>query len=144
MRRMLFCRCCARAISRAVVIEPVAGPEWVSWTEEGAPGPPGHAVRSQEPYCPSLRIEDVDLSDPLQANAQVWMNLDDVLPEIGMSPDLQRCLGCCGPCGPCGSWGPNRVCVCGAHVGTEVSDCTTMKMFVPDEAATFWREVGEM
>lgn len=41
------------------------------------------------------------------------------LVNVGWHPDPRRQIGCCGPSGTA----PNRVCACGAEVGTEQSDC---------------------
>ena len=66
---------------------------------------------------------------------QAWMRLADLLGGVGYTSDRKKLSGCCGIAG---TQGPNRVCVCGASVGTESSDCWTPRVFVPDPATTRW------
>lgn len=133
MERILFCKACGRALSRPVIFVSGTAPELV---DETAPVPEGRAYKAHEPFRRVITGKP-NPSNPLEMVPQVWMNLDDLPGEERYSPDTPRLNGCCGLDG-CG--GPNRICECGAHIGTELSDCWTPRMFVPDPAMTVWRD----
>ncbi|WP_120501224.1 hypothetical protein [Roseovarius sp. EL26] len=91
----------------------------------------GFAYKSVRPY----RTDSSSKKDKLDFVPQYWMTIQDVLPEVTLTMDLARLNGCCGLDG-CD--GPNRVCSCGAEVGTEMSDCWTSHLFIPDPGQTNW------
>ena len=91
----------------------------------------GYTFKSQEPYRKSMG----PTKDLLEFTPQYWMTVRDLLPGVELTADARRLNGCCGLDG-CD--GPNRVCDCGAAVGTEMSDCWTSYLFIPDPLATTW------
>jgi hypothetical protein len=101
------------------------------------PMPDGMAYNSHVPYDK----RGASRGDYMTIAPQIWMNLNDLLGDPLYTPHTERLGGCCGPCG---ADGPNRICRCGAHIGVEMSDCGTPRMFVPDPAATAWRDKGEI
>jgi len=64
-----------------------------------------------------------------------YIRTDDMKSEIGNSDNPRRLNGCCGLDG-CD--GPNKICLCGEHVGTEKSDCWTPLVFIPNIETTDW------
>ena len=134
MKWILYCKACRRALTRAVTMVSGRDPGVVPPELEDMQSPTagGTVFKSYESYRHAL-------SDPrhlLQYIPQVWMNLADLLGEARFTPKLERRFGCCGLDG-CD--GPNRICECGEHIGTESSDCWTPRMFIPDPAATQWQ-----
>lgn len=96
----------------------------------------GYAFKSLEPYRKRMGPG----KDPLGFTPQYWMTVRDLLPIVGLTSDPRRLNGCCGLDG-CD--GPNRVCACGADVGTEMSDCWTSYLFIPDPSATNWHSADD-
>ncbi len=64
-----------------------------------------------------------------------WVHLDDLAEAVGLTPITKRLAGCCDISG---IDGPNRICACGAHVGTQFSDCYEYHTFQPDPKTTRW------
>jgi hypothetical protein len=104
--------------------------------DERNPMPDGMAYNSHVPYDE----RGVSKGGYMTIAPQIWMNLNDLLGDPLYTPHTERLDGCCGPCG---ADGPNRICRCGAHIGTEMSDCGTPRMFIPDPATTAWRDAME-
>lgn len=138
MKRILFCKFCNRPLSRAVTIIDGKKPSAMSpaLTDKEPPMPDGYAFESYTPWI----VSGGKKGDHLNAAPQIWMNLSDLLGEARYTPHRDRLNGCCGPGG---GNGPNRICECRAHIGTEINDCWTPAMFVPDPAATRWEDVEE-
>ena len=93
----------------------------------------GIAYQSRKP-----RVQSFDGRGPghrLDFRPQYWLTPRDLLDHVGYSPIPTRHQGCCGLDG---MDGPNRVCACGAEVGTEQSDCWTGQLFVPDPDTCVW------
>lgn len=99
-----------------------------------APVPKGLALLMEgevlEDYLTTLH------NPPAEASPESWVNLDDVLSTVLHTKNCTRLSGCCGLDGVDG---PNRVCGCGAEVGTERSDCWTWQVFVANLASTEWK-----
>ena len=91
----------------------------------------GYAFESHVPY----RTRMGPTKGPLEFVPQYWMTTRDLLPAVRVTRDPRRLNGCCGLDG-CD--GPNRECACGAAVGTEMSDCYTSFLFIPEPSATIW------
>jgi hypothetical protein len=135
MKRALFCTACGRQLSRAATIVSSKTPGVMSPTlaDKEPPMPDGDAFESHKPWIVSGGMK----GDHLVAAPQIWINLGDLTGEPRYTPHIKRLSGCCGLAG---SLGPNRVCECGAHIGTELSDCWTPAMFVPDPSFTRWED----
>ncbi|WP_208354406.1 hypothetical protein [Pseudaestuariivita rosea] len=67
----------------------------------------------------------------------IWLSLSDLTDAVCYTTLTRRLSGCCGPSG---IDGPNRICTCGAEVGTESSDCWTLRNFVSETKNTEWKE----
>jgi hypothetical protein len=132
MRQILHCHACGAALSRAVEIGDKAQGERPAFADLQHILPRGWAYRSDKAY----RQGPANPRDPLDFAPQVWMTILDIRPTVGLTPLTDRLNGCCGMDG-CN--GPNRICACGAHVGTEMSDCWTSWLFIPDPEATEWQ-----
>lgn len=72
---------------------------------------------------------------PSNPAPQSWINLADISACVSRTKNAMRLSGCCGLDG---LDGPNRVCRCGAEVGTEHSDCCTRHLFVAHPPTTYW------
>ncbi|NSX53750.1 hypothetical protein [Parasulfitobacter algicola] len=68
---------------------------------------------------------------------EAWIHLSDLSEKVGLTPLTKRLSGCCDISG---MDGPNRVCQCGQHVGTQFSDCYEYHAFQPDTKTTKWIE----
>jgi hypothetical protein len=132
--QVLHCLRCGMPLSRPVRVIAARDASPPAMRIGEAPTPPGEAYRS---HAPLHRRMNGRARWPLETAPQVWMRLDDLLETVAVTRDALRATGCCGLDG-CD--GPNRVCACGAYVGTEQSDCWTPRVFVPDPAATRWAE----
>lgn len=130
---ILRCKRCGSVLSNPVSIY---------GAEEGNGGEPtfvdnehliesGRAFRSEKPY----RWSENGPRNHLDFVPQIWMTIRDLLPAVTLTDDVSRLNGCCGLAG-CD--GPNRVCACGAEVGTEMSDCWTSLLFIPNPDETVW------
>ncbi|MDH7974425.1 hypothetical protein QH494_19725 [Sphingomonas sp. AR_OL41] len=138
MLQMLICRSCGRQLSRPVNL-----------LEEDAPKAPTPTIEDQvPPFAEGIAlivreepIRTVIVGDPhpLSVTPQAWMNPNDLLKTVRNSNLASRLNGCCGLDG-CD--GPNQLCVCGAEIGTRLSDCWTMNVFVPLQEATEWTTNG--
>ena len=109
----------------------VAKPEW----RDRLPlTPAGEAYKSYEP------IERSYDSEPalLEFVPQYWVNPADLGDSVKVTKRTDRLSGCCGEAG---TDGPNRICRCGAEIGTYRSDCWTPHVFIPNPGATDWREI---
>lgn len=130
MRRILYCKACGRPLSRAVTI--VRGEKLPHRGDRQPPMPDRKALE--------LIASGRGRKKAASGASEIWMNLGDLLGEARYTPHKERLTGCCGLNG----WaGPNRVCECGAHIGTEVNDCHTQAMFAPDPSFTRWEDAEE-
>lgn len=129
---VLHCKMCGAAISKPISF--LEGGKYPSaWIKDEEPlTEPGIAFVSEEPWSRSLDGPKA----PLEFSPQVWMRLDDLLDSVVLTTNRSRLNGCCGLDG-CD--GPNRVCSCGAEVGTDISDCWTPRMFIPQPEGTEWQ-----
>jgi hypothetical protein len=139
MKCILFCKACSRPLSRVVAIVSGDAP---GVTPPALPDqepimPRGSAFESHQPWCGKPNDKRVYMSYV----PQIWMNLDDLLGEVRYTPHTGRLSGCCGLSD---GDGPNRICECGNHIGTEFSECYTPRMFVPDPSLTRWEDVEEV
>ena len=144
MKCILFCKACGRPLSRVVTIVSgdapgVTPPEM---RDEQPIMPSGSAFKSHEPWIlPKAWLLSGNKQPYLSYVPQIWMNLDDLLGEARYTPHTGRLSGCCGLSD---GDGPNRICECGNHIGTEFSECDTPRMFVPDPSLTRWEDVEEV
>jgi hypothetical protein len=136
-RVVLVCVRCRADLSRPIVLFHATDPGIVppQLSEKRHVMNAGCAFVSDTSYRQSYG----DPRKPLDFTPQVWMTLRDVLPTVLPSPDMMRGMGCCGPDG---TNGPNRLCTCGAEIGTEISDCWTSWLFIPEPGATDWRSAN--
>ena len=135
MDKALFCIACGAQLTAALAVSSgkdpkVAKPE----LRDRAPlTPAGQAYKSYEPIERSYS----GVPAPLEFVPQYWVNPDDLDASVRMTKNGKRLGGCCGESG---TNGPNQLCGCGAEVGTLRVDCWTPRLFVPEPAATEWRE----
>lgn len=131
MQQALFCKSCGFQLTRPLrPIATLAERDRICWFDREAGQPP-------IPAGYVLLIEGEVLRDMPRAAPESWVNLADVEKGAGYTQDAQRLSGCCGPAG---LDGPNRVCLCGAEIGTESSDCWTWHIFIPHAENTIWIE----
>lgn len=125
---ILTCRGCRERLSLPLT----------HWLPDENPRPQSGSciIPSGKKYVPDKAYRPVP--EYLSFMPQIWMNPADVLDVVGNSGIEGRMDGCCGPDG---GRGPNRVCRCGAHVGTEVTDCMYPWVFIPEPVQTVWRNV---
>jgi hypothetical protein len=131
MRKVLICVACKQEISKPVTICTV---------DETSPLQPVETYG--EPMCSEgvalmLVSEELQYQDSNFSIPQYVLNLNDILKTIKLTKNLGRLNGCCGFDG-CD--GPNRICTCGAEVGTQRDDCWMPARFVPEGHATSWRD----
>ena len=133
-RGVLVCARCRADLSRPVVLFRSTDPGIVppQFHDKKHVMNDGCAFVSDHAY----RQSSGNPRDPLDFTPQIWMTIRDLLPAVQLTTDHRRLSGCCGLDG-CD--GPNRVCTCGAYVGTEMSDCWTSCLFIPAPGATDWR-----
>ncbi|MGB3626051.1 MAG: hypothetical protein WA989_09490 [Henriciella sp.] len=93
--------------------------------------PKGEGWVTMEPIPQSKWNECRDL---LYTN-YVFMSTESLAEDVADTPFKDRVRGCCGPSG---IDGPNKVCKCGNHIGTESRDCWTAWEFKVDPTATYW------
>ena len=91
----------------------------------------GFAFKSAEPYRQTCGTS----KDALEFTPQFWKTIRDIPPSVKLTEDVRRLNGCCGLDG---CEGPNRVCSCSAEIGTEMSDCWTSFLFIPEPQNTYW------
>jgi hypothetical protein len=127
MKRVLYCKACGSPLTPVLTI-----------VNEKTPGvsPPGE-IAERYPMPPGMAFE---WPQAFRRFPEVWINLGDMPGEPLYTPHKKRLNGCCGLDG-CD--GPNRVCRCGEHIGTEQSDCWSPRVFVPDAETTAWKDEGE-
>ena len=131
LTHILHCAACDAAVSEPVRIELE---DELPPVERNRPAfSRGEGWLTNKPVPQSSRSTD---SRILYANF-VLISLESLLENVIDSPTNQL-MGCCGRDG---SGGPNRICSCGEHVGTEFSDCWMPWFFEPDPAATYWEVV---
>jgi hypothetical protein len=131
MKQELFCRACGQTISKPVLLYAVDETSNVQPKEtHGEPiCAEGTALILTGDHCMRWRS--------INSALQYALNLNDISQTIGLTKMVQRLNGCCGLDG-CD--GPNRVCDCGADVGTQCDDCWMPARFVPLGDATGWRD----
>jgi len=138
MKQILTCRTCDTALSY-----PLTAIETVSEMERLCAFADETPVSSERHF---LRMEGEVLAAQMklapgwvpQSNA--WLNLEDLRETVGLTPHSKRLTGCCDISS---LNGPNRVCQCGTHVGTQSSDCYEYRMFEPVTDATYWTEMKD-
>ena len=136
MKKALFCTACGAGLTGPLTIHSGKDPK-VAAPEQRAKEPmmpAGEVFKSYEPIERSYGEEPA----LLEFTPQHWLNPADVAEAVRMTSCVKRLGGCCGEAG---SNGPNQVCRCGAFVGTLRTDCWTPHLFIPDPAATEWRDV---
>jgi hypothetical protein len=136
MKKALFCTACGAQLSAALAIHSgknpkVAKPEWI---DRQPLTPPGEVFKSYEPIERSYAAEPA----LLEFVPQYWVNPADLGDAVRVTKLSDRLAGCCGESG---GNGPNRLCRCGAEIGTLRDDCWTPQVFIPDPGATEWREM---
>lgn len=103
----------------------------------------------ETPVCPprrylliegEVRKNRMDFAKGWVPQSNAWLNLEDLRDWVGFSPIPGRTQGCCDISS---AFGPNRVCQCGEHIGTQSSDCYEYRMFEPLMEATVWKETKE-
>jgi hypothetical protein len=136
MKRILKCRNCGEDLSLPVTIFDADSVEFhqPAFVDGEDVMRQGFVFMSRKPYrfCPE------GPPDPLEFTPQYWMTMKDILENVHLTKDAKRLNGCCGLDG-CD--GPNRVCSCGAYVGTEMNDCWTSYLFVPCPSNTEWSDI---
>lgn len=136
MKQCLICKNCKAVLSSSIEIlsgkDPnVEKPEFV---DDQSVSPVGTGYKSYEPYRKSYD----DNPAPLEFTPQIWMNIDDLTDHTDITTEASRLNGCCGLDG-CD--GPNIICnQCKKYVGTQMSDCWTSYLFIPEPNATEWKE----
>jgi hypothetical protein len=129
----LRCNSCASPLSKLVRIYEAGldGATAPELPQEEHAIQEGFAFKSKTPFRTSYGPK----KDALEFAPQFWMTIKDILPNVELTQNFSRLNGCCGLDG-CD--GPNRVCSCGAEIGTEMSDCWTSYLFIPDPNNTNW------
>lgn len=135
VRKALHCSGCGARLSAPLAI--------MSGKEAGVVRP---TVRDRQPLVArgtvfkSWTPQHWFYSEPghqLHFAPQYWLNPDDLTEVVKDTHDRKRQGGCCGETG---MNGPNKICRCGADVGTWQDDCMTPKVFIPEPSATEWRD----
>lgn len=126
---ILRCAACDAAVSDPVSIETDDDLPFAAANEPAFPKGKGWVTmepipQDQRAACPNLLYPNY-----------VFMSTESLAEGVADTPHKDRLSGCCGPSG---LDGPNRVCVCGNHIGTEQRDCWTAWQFKPDPTATYW------
>ena len=136
MKQELVCRKCNQVLSVPVKIikEGEAPVKKIKWRDRKAISPKGIVLVSEEPILKSISGPP----QPLEFSPQYWMRLDDVLPIVGKIENDVVWQGCCGPAG---GDGPNRKCQCETAIGTEMNDCYTSAIFIPEKETTKWQKL---
>jgi hypothetical protein len=112
------CAACGLVLLKPVKHAP-ASDRNVAASAEEATVPPGSIIILDAPDVGRLERRGfwpVDVV--INAAGSVVGNVEDMIPEA-MPAISGKMEGCCGPSG----LEPNRACLCGAVVGTEISDC---------------------
>ncbi|NML08516.1 hypothetical protein [Sphingomonas sp. G-3-2-10] len=135
MRKALHCTACGAQLSRPLRILSLKDPA-VGRPEHEPEKPlsdPGTAYKSYEPIERSYS----DQPARLEFAPQYWINPEDLDKSVRWTRKRKRMDGCCGVAG---ANGPNKLCACGAEIGTHRTDCWTSRVFIPEPAATYWNE----
>ena len=135
MDKALFCTACGARLTGPLAIRSGKDPT-VAAPEHRVKEPlieAGAVFKSYEPIERSCAREPA----LLEFTPQYWLNPADVREAVTMTRWTKRLGGCCGEAG---ANGPNQLCRCGAFVGTLRSDCWSPHVFIPDPAATEWRD----
>jgi hypothetical protein len=137
MKRVLYCKACGAPLTLPLTIvdEKAPGVQRPAMLDQQDIMPPGQAFVSHSRWW----LSGCGAGHVYKA-PEIWMNLGDLSGEPRYTQHTERLNGCCGLDG---GDGPNRICRCGAHIGTELSDCFTPRMFIPDPATTEWKDAGE-
>lgn len=132
---VLYCKACGNPLTPLLTIvdEKTPGVRRPEMLDEQDIMPAGRAFLSYSPW-----LSGCDGIGHVSRAPQIWMNLGDLLGEPRYTPHTDRLWGCCGISDPV----PNRICECIEHIGTELSDCWTPRMFIPDPATTEWKDEG--
>lgn len=128
--KSLICANCGNTLVRNVTIDSGKDPAITTPTfpDNANAIASGRAYKSYEPFRKSLS----EKPDALEYTPQYWMNGEDLADFVVWGGVRNGC------CGPDGCDGPNRVCECGTFIGTEMRDCWTSFLFIPDPATTKW------
>jgi hypothetical protein len=135
MTKALVCTACGAPLTRLLAVRSgrdpnVRAPEFRA---RQPLTPEGQAFKAYEPIERSYGKEP----SLLEFTPQYWLNPADVSDAVRMTQWIKRLGGCCGEAG---TQGPNQICGCGAFVGTLRADCWSPHVFIPDPAATEWRD----
>lgn len=137
MEQALFCKSCGFQLTRLLrPVATLAERDRICWFDRDsgtAPIPAGYVLIIAGEMLRDMEGEIRPFDTPPVA----WLNLADVEKGAGYTPKPNRRNGCCGMDG-CD--GPNRICFCGAEIGTERSDCWTWHIFIPHAENTIWIE----
>ena len=135
MEKALFCQACGAQLTRPLLLRSGKDPSVSKpvHADRQPLTPAGEAYKSYEPIMRSFGDEPATL----EFTPQHWLNPADLTEAVGATGTTDRLSGCCGVAG---IDGPNQVCRCGAEIGTLQDDCWTAKVFIPEPAATEWRD----
>lgn len=137
MKNQLTCKNCQDILSYPITIlngnsPEVSEPELEDYKDVT---PKGIAYEANRPYRKSTK----DKKDPLDFTPQIWMNINDLTDKTELTDDDNRTGGCCGLDG-CD--GPNVICGnCNQYIGTQMTDCHTSYLFIPQPETTEWKKV---
>jgi hypothetical protein len=138
MKKALFCTGCGAQLTGALSISSGKDPK-VPALEPRDRQPLTPRGRAYKSYQPMLRTYSGE-PGPLEFVPQYWLNPGDLGGNVKRTKRLERLQGCCGEAG---IYGPNRLCRCGAEIGTLRDDCWTPHVFIPEPGATEWREMNQ-
>ena len=137
MEQALFCNACGHQITGWLrpILAPSDAARLCRFDEDGgmAPIPPGYVLMIDDKMLRDL----ADKVSGIAASPASWLSLTDLTEGVGYWPLPGRRNGCCGLDG---MDGPNRICRCGAEIGTEQSDCWTWHIFTPLSQNTTWKK----
>lgn len=138
MQRALFCNTCGTRLTDW--LREIASPEdarrlvRIDVGYEQCPVPRGHAfLIGSKALRAELRASQLwrETGKP-----DLWINPSDQTDASRWTKNERRLVGCCGPNGLSGA---NRICFCGAEIGTQSEDCTTWHLLMPAPANTEWK-----
>ncbi|SMX27433.1 hypothetical protein TRP8649_01538 [Pelagimonas phthalicica] len=144
MSSALYCKNCDAQLTRRLDVIPLS-PEGVSrcnFVEPGenrvaevAPVPKGGKLCVDAEFCTefpaSWQPNSIDAEDT------VWINPSDLTSVLHWISEVSYHVG---RDGVDGNNGPNKLCKCGALVGTEYADSYQWHVFVPIARHTYWKE----
>ncbi|MBI1492838.1 hypothetical protein [Halocynthiibacter styelae] len=138
MEQILMCKTCDAELSYPLTtIDTVSEMERLCSFADETPVSPARHFLLMEGEVLAARMKRIPGWEP-RSNA--WLNLEDLRETVGFTPHTERLMGCCSISS---GYGPNRVCQCGEHVGTQSSDCYEYRMLEPVPTATYWKNTKE-